>query len=210
MGGYGSGRSGSRSTVEQCLILDASRWARERVLREESIRTGTWRWMRGEERVAFVDYSINTSQTSPTLGLTYRVAGVHQSYFIGLQTTEPRYGGLRWWFSCPLQMKGVPCGRRVRKLFLPPGSHYFGCRNCHNLTYDSRKENAMNRALTKTQRIRVRLGDSSSLSESFPPKPKGMWSGTYWRLRHKAEGAELRSWILLGEWMDRLERKTCG
>ena len=68
----------------------------------------------------------------------------------------------------------------------------------------------MNRALTKTQRIRVRLGDSSSLSESFPPKPKGMWSGTYWRLRHKAEGAELRSWILLGEWMDRLERKTCG
>jgi pyruvate-formate lyase-activating enzyme len=28
----------------------------------------------------------------------------------------------------------------VAKLYLPPGSRYFGCRHCHNLTYQSCKE----------------------------------------------------------------------
>ncbi|MCI0460572.1 MAG: hypothetical protein L0Z62_26765 [Gemmataceae bacterium] len=32
---------------------------------------------------------------------------------------------------------GVPCLRRVAKLYLPPGVPYFGCRTCHNLTYES-------------------------------------------------------------------------
>jgi hypothetical protein len=30
---------------------------------------------------------------------------------------------------------GVNCGRRVAKLYLPPGSRYFGCRVCRRLTY---------------------------------------------------------------------------
>jgi hypothetical protein len=28
----------------------------------------------------------------------------------------------------------------VRKLFLPPGGRYFGCRRCHRLTYASCQE----------------------------------------------------------------------
>jgi len=31
----------------------------------------------------------------------------------------------------------VPCERRVRKLYFPPREMYFGCRACHNLTYES-------------------------------------------------------------------------
>src|SRR5262249_22549065 len=33
-------------------------------------------------------------------------------YAVGLTATRPRFGGLRWWFVCPLVVGGVPCGRR--------------------------------------------------------------------------------------------------
>jgi hypothetical protein len=54
-----------------------------------------------------------------------------------IATTRPRFGGLRWWFVCPLTVNGRPCGRRVGKLYLPPAGRYFGCRHCHDLTYTS-------------------------------------------------------------------------
>ena len=59
-------------------------------------------------------------------------------YRVRLVTTTPTYGGLRWWFICPLVINGVECNRRVRKLYLY--GRYFGCRHCHNLTYRSSQE----------------------------------------------------------------------
>jgi hypothetical protein len=61
-------------------------------------------------------------------------------YRVLLTTTRPRFGGLRWWFVCPLVVRGYACERRVGKLYLPPGSRYFGCRHCHELTYRSAQE----------------------------------------------------------------------
>ena len=55
-------------------------------------------------------------------------------------TTRPRFGGLRWWFVCPLLVDGVACRRRVGKLYLPPRARYLGCRHCHQLTYRSCQE----------------------------------------------------------------------
>ena len=40
----------------------------------------------------------------------------------------------------PDRADGGPFGRRVRKLYLPPGSRRFGCRNCHDLTYTSSQD----------------------------------------------------------------------
>jgi hypothetical protein len=37
--------------------------------------------------------------------------------------------GQRQWFLCPR------CGRRMFKLYRPPGSAFFGCRRCHDLAY---------------------------------------------------------------------------
>jgi hypothetical protein len=62
------------------------------------------------------------------------------NYSVQLATTRPRFGGLRWWFICPLVVNGRACGRRVGKLYLPPGGRYFGCRHCHELTYRSAQE----------------------------------------------------------------------
>jgi len=56
---------------------------------------------------------------------------------IRLQTTRPHLGGVRWWFTCPLISSGIACEWRVAKLYLPPGSRHFGCRTCHDLTYQS-------------------------------------------------------------------------
>ena len=57
-------------------------------------------------------------------------------YCVDLVTTPCRYGGLRFWFRCPLLVNGQPCGKRVAKLYKV--GNYFGCRDCHNLTYRSR------------------------------------------------------------------------
>jgi hypothetical protein len=51
---------------------------------------------------------------------------------VSLVTTSCNYGGVRYWFVCPT------CSRRVGGLYLAPGEHYFMCRQCNNLTYDSR------------------------------------------------------------------------
>lgn len=56
---------------------------------------------------------------------------------VRLQSTRPHFGGERWWFLCPLFNHGVPCERRVRKLYKPNSVWYFGCRGCQDLTYRS-------------------------------------------------------------------------
>lgn len=47
-----------------------------------------------------------------------------------------------WWFLCPVKdsLGRRRCGRRIGKLHLPPGEAYFGCRDCHELTYQSWQE----------------------------------------------------------------------
>lgn len=59
---------------------------------------------------------------------------------IPVVTTQPYFGGVRWWFICPLTVDVRACQRRVRKLYLPSGGRYFGCRTCYNLTYESVRE----------------------------------------------------------------------
>jgi hypothetical protein len=59
---------------------------------------------------------------------------------VRLQTTATQFGGERYWFTCPLIVNGVACGRRSGKLYLPPGARYFGCRKCHQLSYCSSQE----------------------------------------------------------------------
>ena len=56
---------------------------------------------------------------------------------VSLTRTYPHFGGVRWWFTCPLIRDGMACNRRVAKLYLPSGTEYFGCRHCHSLTYTS-------------------------------------------------------------------------
>jgi len=76
-----------------------------------------------------------------------------------LQTTPTAIGGMRWWFTCALLVSGRSCGRRVSKLCLPPGSRYFGCRRCHDLTYASCQESH------KYDRLFRSLADDTGIDE---------------------------------------------
>jgi hypothetical protein len=57
-------------------------------------------------------------------------------YKTSLTTTPCNFGGVRYWFICPLSVNGRYCGRRVGVLY--KAGDYFGCRHCYNLTYSSR------------------------------------------------------------------------
>jgi hypothetical protein len=143
---------------------------------------------------------VDTRQwVSPSIRLQYTVqqTGERLDYAVGLQSTHPHRGGLRWWFICPCSIDGVPCRQRVAKLYLPPGAKFYGCRHCHNLTYTSRRENMPNRVLLKAQSIRRRLGGTRSLYDLFPLKPKRMRGQTYEELCRKAELAESRYFSLV-------------
>lgn len=149
MGGFGSTRWGScwkMRTVEDCLRLDISEMRRAGFL-QPGWRSGIWRWRNSvtKEAYASVSYVVNMTEHSPGVHLEYRVTardGTKRelAYAISLQSSSCHFGGKRWWFTCPLLTDGQPCRRRVRVLYLPPGSDYFGCRHCHQLTYRSSQQ----------------------------------------------------------------------
>ena len=97
------------------------------------------------EQTARVGYTCTSDGGGWTLTLSYTVTRSDSEKHdvllrIPLQTTDPQFGGVRWWFTCPLVARGRPCEHRVGKLYLPPGGLYFGCRHCYDLTYTSCQE----------------------------------------------------------------------
>jgi hypothetical protein len=130
--------------VEDCEALDANRWMREGILAGGVRRLGRWRWVYHGGRENSIGYDVETLDPDRQFvrlfyTVTQRATQEKEAldYRVRLTTTRPRFGGLRWWFICPLVVSGRACGRRVGKLYLPPGSRFFGCRACHGLTYHS-------------------------------------------------------------------------
>lgn len=58
-------------------------------------------------------------------------------------------------------------GRRAAKLYLVPGDAAFGCRACHGLANASQSEPPAYRAITRVQKLRMRLGGSANLLDPF-------------------------------------------
>jgi hypothetical protein len=109
-----------------------------------------------------------------------------------------RFGGQRFYFVCE-------CGRKVEKL------HAFGdrpwrCRHCYRLTYATRQAVPRHRHIIKAQKIRQQLGASVSLLEQFPPRPKGMHSKRYARLRMRHDAATEHAFGMAKVYFSRLIR----
>lgn len=143
MGGPGSTRWAFHSkagTVEECLVLDAARWQREGILAPNTFRSGVWTWFDPDtdELRSSIRFQVITEGGSGRVQLRYTVSGADKMDFeVRLLTTRPNYGGLRWYFTCPVNKTGRSCNHRVQKLYLPPGSQHFACRYCYELTYRS-------------------------------------------------------------------------
>jgi hypothetical protein len=135
-----------RLTVEDCLAFDISVLKYD--LRRETAITRAYRWSDGDEKeIAKVGYKVIPSCENQPSSVLLRYALRNSqtqiqkplAYFIATNTTPCNFGQRRYWFLCPLVRDGVPCQKRVRILYLPPGARYFGCRHCYTLSYESQQ-----------------------------------------------------------------------
>ena len=111
-------------------------------------RSGTITWTRsgwGGEHKSSVGIEVSVMNDENYLRIHYtqtdRDTGEKKDfdYKIPLTTTPCRYGGVRYWFTCPWYKSGNYCGKRVGTLY--KDGDYFACRHCYDLTYSSRKVN---------------------------------------------------------------------
>lgn len=103
-------------------------------------------WRRGGEVTGSVAYNVIYADSLPcALRFQYSISSQSQEnrenldYLIKVISTPCHLGGIRWWFFCPLVVNGKLCERRCRILYLPRGEKYWGCRECHKLSYESRQ-----------------------------------------------------------------------
>jgi hypothetical protein len=132
-----------------------------------------------------------TDAANPHLLLTFRAAGTWRDQVISLDATTPRYGGIRYWFLCPVT------GERTRCLYLPRDADAFASRAVRGLSYRSQSESAFWRGVRQAQKIRVNLGGDPSIYSPFPPRPRGMHKRRYERLKREAAEIEASGRALL-------------
>lgn len=122
MGGYGSGQTGGRLAVEDCISISTANLLKYGYLAKPG--SITWQNALGNGL-----YCLSVkAETSGDFGwITFR----ETQQTIELESTPLHFGGARWWFHCP------DCARRCATLHKPPGRQHFACRLCLNLTYRS-------------------------------------------------------------------------
>jgi hypothetical protein len=190
-GGFGSGRSGGRPTVESeftfrididalrrdgLILLGAragcvirfSHPCRDLDVECETHIGGPWNdWVR-------LKYEMRDYWTGEPLKIDDKVY---------LAPSRPHFGGLRWWFLCP------HLNRRVRTLYLPRSGRHFLSRHAYELAYGSQRETKYDRALRRARKLRLRLGGDPAEDE-YPDKPPRMRRARYNRLMDKLAAAD--------------------
>ncbi len=140
MGGIGSGqwrRRSAKNTVEDALTLAVGSFSN--CLFHGASGTVSWNRLIGSK--SSLGFEVNLAPEKTTITLLYRWKDTENVRIsVELAQTNTQFGGKRWWFRCPLAVRGFPCERRAMKLHLPPFAKFFGCRKCHELTYRSSQE----------------------------------------------------------------------
>ena len=82
--------------------------------------TLTWTWSGGSK--SSIGYQVTGSDDWLIATLHYRWCDKEDvNIRVHLDTTPTQFGGRRFWFICPLIVRGSGCKRRAGKLYLPPG-----------------------------------------------------------------------------------------
>lgn len=177
----------AKATVEGYKSIDIRDWERKGILSEGK---GNWCCVDGE----LVDYITVEAQLSRVI-LRYKVqdwsGGKLESIEdpIALDLSDGGLGRERLWFLCS------GCGERAAILYL---DKYFRCRRCHGLVYRSQHVSPADRALSRIQRDRMKLGGTSYLADSFPPKPRYMRWKKYFRMMEEDEKRVQQHLLQLG------------
>jgi hypothetical protein len=212
MGKYRSGSGGP--TVEGCLRLDIDKMMRWGVIQPGDHLFGEMTFNVNDDKLIIKFESRLDELQESWLRLQYAIddywtGQTHQvDDRIFLVSTQPPFGGLRWWFLCPR------LNRRVRKLYLPLGGRHFRSRQAYGLAYPSQRETAYDRAMRRVHKLYQRLGGDPADRE-HPKKPKRMRWTTYNRLIDQLVAAErVVDDMVLGRWLSSKETgksvKTVG
>jgi hypothetical protein len=195
MGGFGSGLFGGRPLSEDGVRLDLTPLIASGYFQTGKQTHGLLRWANERSLVALALYEADLSQvTSGSLLLQTPVIVRHEvgwySEKLKLETTRPTYGGVRWWFICPLS------GRRSRVLYRPDGVLRFASRQAHGLAYRSQRQTDSARLIEKSRTIRQKLGIDEVDLLSLPrwSKPQGMHWRTYYQSLVKMEELRQALW----------------
>ncbi len=136
-----------KDTVEDCKSVSMSFLRKHGYFDEPCCMSGgiSWKNSCGEE-TSSIGIVVSTLDGDNYVRFRYtstkRDTGekTEYDYKVQLTTTPCNFGGVRYWFICPLSKNGVYCGRRVAKIYSGSGANYYGCRHCYNLAYESRNE----------------------------------------------------------------------
>jgi hypothetical protein len=136
-----------KDTVEDCRSVSISFLKKQGYFSEPCCMSSRvfWKNCYGEE-TGSIGIVVSTIEDENFVRFYYTVTDrnsgekTNYDYKVQLTTTPCNFGGVRYWFICPLSRNGVYCGRRVGKLYKAPGASYFGCRHCYDLSYESRNE----------------------------------------------------------------------
>ncbi len=146
MSASGRGVWNRKTRVVEARSIDILDLQRKEAFSKGSAWILTSSWSRNGKVVASISYRIESGNNGPiglrfmyTITNNYTAEKKDYSYIIPVISTPCNYGGKRWWFICPLSVNGRACQRRCRIVYLPPGAAYLGCRECHQLTYESRQ-----------------------------------------------------------------------
>ncbi len=174
MGGFGSGRNGGKSTTGDMWALDIRRI--QRAGRLTPGQSFGWKWTCNGESVANINIRTNDDRVT----LNYRArdqGGEWQTmiYPVRLSWTRCNFGGQRAWWLCP----AAGCGRRVAVLY---GGKVYACRHCYQLAYGTQRQQPHDRACSRADKLRDRLGWEAGILNGNGIKPKGMHWATFGRL----------------------------
>ncbi len=127
----------NRLTVEDCqFVLNVLEFHRAGTLACSHGTISTLKWRVPGDVFGLGRLECRVEHSGPTGLELYlrrqcvRLNVVVEPQLIPIGTVRPHLGGKRFWFQCD-------CGRRVGRLYLPPGQRGFRCRHCHSLTYRS-------------------------------------------------------------------------
>lgn len=198
---YSSGRgvSWKKRTVEESYPLSIFTLRRERLLEKEA---GGW-WARKSNGLTslYAEVTIHPLPGPRALVvkpvLTDALGREHRFSIskVELTSTPCRFGNKRWWFICP----SSACGRRVAKLYFPPGENQYLCRHCHGLSYEARQKHRDSRydGANKLARYRTKL-------EAAPTTRQRMeWT---FKLSEALEGLRANERAYHKRAMERIER----
>lgn len=111
----------------------------------QGFQSGTLSWTHGWSGTeSSVGIAVSTYDENKHVRFNYTITDDNGDkrnfdYVVQLVTTPCQFGGIRYWFVCPLSVNDKYCGKRVGVLY--KAGDYFGCRHCYNLTYHSNNEN---------------------------------------------------------------------